>query len=56
MPGENLSRGLDRLRRQAASLAGAPVGEFCDTLLTRMPIAKKDDIAMIAVRVPEISP
>ncbi|MFI7612090.1 SpoIIE family protein phosphatase [Nonomuraea terrae] len=52
VPGENLARGLDRLRRHAAALARAPVGDFCDELLVRMPLSMKDDIAMIAVRLP----
>jgi hypothetical protein len=27
---------------------------FCDELFTRMPLARKDDVAMIAVRLPGI--
>ncbi|PZG06423.1 serine/threonine protein phosphatase [Nonomuraea aridisoli] len=52
VPGENLARGLDRLRRHAGALSGAPVGDFCDELLVRMPLSRKDDIALIAVRLP----
>jgi PAS domain S-box-containing protein len=52
LPGEHLDRGLERLRWNAASLAGAPLDVFCDRLLARMPTARKDDIAVIAVRLP----
>jgi PAS domain S-box-containing protein len=54
LPGEHLDVGLERLRRHAASLARAPLEVFSDQLLARMPLAKKDDIAMIAVRLPEL--
>ncbi|MFG1706950.1 SpoIIE family protein phosphatase [Nonomuraea sp. M3C6] len=54
VPGEDLDEGLERLRRYATSLARAPLDTFSDQLLARMPIAKKDDIAMIAVRLPEL--
>ncbi|MEO3873784.1 SpoIIE family protein phosphatase [Nonomuraea sp. B12E4] len=53
-PGENLDDGLQRLRRHAESLARASLDDFSDQVLARMPIARKDDIAMIAVRLPEI--
>ena len=53
IPGEHLDDGLERLRRHAVALAGAPLDEFCDKLLARVPGARKDDIAMIAVRLPE---
>jgi PAS domain S-box-containing protein len=51
VPGEHLDTGLERLRRTAASLAREPLDTFCDKLL-RMPMVCKDDIAMIAVRLP----
>jgi PAS domain S-box-containing protein len=54
VPGEHLDVGLERLRGYAAALARQPVEVFCDELLARMPLAKKDDIAMIAVRLPMI--
>ncbi|MEV4177777.1 SpoIIE family protein phosphatase [Nonomuraea sp. NPDC049709] len=54
LPGEHLDRGLERLRGHAESLARAPLDTFSDQLLARMPIAKKDDIAMIAVRLPAL--
>ncbi|MFG2078520.1 SpoIIE family protein phosphatase [Nonomuraea maritima] len=52
LPGENIARGLDRLRRHAGALSRVPVGDLCDDLLARMPIANQDDVAMIAVRLP----
>ncbi|MFG2075606.1 SpoIIE family protein phosphatase [Nonomuraea maritima] len=53
VPGEHLDQGLERLRRDCAALAREPVDTFCDTLLTQLPTAIKDDIAMIAVRLPD---
>ncbi|MEU7882680.1 SpoIIE family protein phosphatase [Microbispora bryophytorum] len=50
--GEDLGEGLERLRRSAEPLACEPLGRFCDELLTGMPVAGEDDVAMIAVRVP----
>lgn len=50
--GEDLDRGLDRLRRYADTLADEPLDRFCDGLLTGMPVTGEDDIALIAVRVP----
>ncbi|WP_235854511.1 SpoIIE family protein phosphatase [Nonomuraea aridisoli] len=52
VPGEHLDEGLERLRRCGACLADTPLGEFCDNLLTRLSMARTDDIAMIAVRLP----
>ncbi|MEU8178288.1 SpoIIE family protein phosphatase [Microbispora hainanensis] len=52
VPGEHLDVGLERLRRAAASLAQAPLDAFCDMLLSRLPVAQKDDVAVIAVRIP----
>ncbi|MEO3874981.1 SpoIIE family protein phosphatase [Nonomuraea sp. B12E4] len=51
VPREHLDVGLERLRRGAAALAREPLDTFCDKLL-RLPMARKDDIAMIAVRLP----
>ncbi|MEU6429394.1 SpoIIE family protein phosphatase [Microbispora sp. NPDC046973] len=50
--GEDLCEGLKRLRRCAEPLAREPLDRFCDELLTRMPMAGEDDVAMIALRVP----
>ncbi|WP_089327807.1 SpoIIE family protein phosphatase [Actinomadura meyerae] len=52
-PHEHLNRGLDRLRRRAAELATAPLPAFCDGILTGLPTTGTDDIAVIAVRVPD---
>lgn len=48
--GEDLDRGLDRLRRHAVLLAREPLDRVCDKLLAAMPVAGEDDIALIAVR------
>ncbi|MFG2077027.1 PP2C family protein-serine/threonine phosphatase [Nonomuraea maritima] len=52
VPGEHLDNGLERLRRRGASLAHAPLDDFCDNLLTGLTTTCQDDIAMIAVRLP----
>ncbi|GAA1919216.1 hypothetical protein GCM10009716_30000 [Streptomyces sodiiphilus] len=51
-PGEHLDRGLSRLSRQASALATAPLAAFCDTLLAESDVTGRDDIAVIAARVP----
>ncbi|MEV0421150.1 SpoIIE family protein phosphatase [Streptosporangium canum] len=51
-PGEDIDEGLARLCRQAAALAGEPLETFCDALLSELATNGKDDIAMIAVRLP----
>ncbi|GAA3756281.1 serine phosphatase RsbU (regulator of sigma subunit) [Spinactinospora alkalitolerans] len=51
--GESLHRGMTRLRRQAAALAGAPVGDFCDGLLEGVLDTPADDVVLLALRVPE---
>ncbi|WP_246074551.1 SpoIIE family protein phosphatase [Nonomuraea terrae] len=56
VPGEHLDLGLERLRRAASSLARAPLDAFCDELLSRLPMPRKDDIAVIAVRLPPSCP
>ncbi|PZG23294.1 serine/threonine protein phosphatase [Nonomuraea aridisoli] len=56
MPGEHLDAGLERLRLAAASMAREPLDVFCDLLLTRLPMAGKDDIGMIAARLPDPGP
>ncbi|MFB4299189.1 SpoIIE family protein phosphatase [Actinomadura sp. NTSP31] len=52
-PGENLSAGLDRLCHEAGLLARRPLPAFCDGLLTHLPTAGIDDLALIALRVPD---
>ncbi|MFF7176991.1 SpoIIE family protein phosphatase [Streptomyces sp. NPDC008121] len=52
-----LDDGLDRLRREAAALAGQPLDPFCDTLLDRVrPADNDDDVAILALRIPEDDP
>lgn len=51
-PGENIERGLTRLRQQAAGLAREPLHTFCDELLARLTGTHQDDIAVLALRVP----
>ncbi|QKG21600.1 SpoIIE family protein phosphatase [Actinomadura verrucosospora] len=51
-PGEHLDEGLTRLRDEAGRLARRSLPAFCDGLLTRLPTAGIDDMAMIALRVP----
>ncbi|SDI87416.1 Stage II sporulation protein E (SpoIIE) [Nonomuraea jiangxiensis] len=52
VPGERLDAGLRRMRRTAASLAREPLDVFCDELLSGLPLARRDDIAIIAVQLP----
>lgn len=49
---EDFGDGLARLCDSAARRARAPLDEFCDRLLSDMPISGVDDVAMIAVRLP----
>ncbi|WP_243597560.1 SpoIIE family protein phosphatase [Thermobifida halotolerans] len=49
-PRESLDHGLERLARHSAPLAREPLHEFCDRLLTQLPTAGSDDIALIALR------
>ncbi|TQS22549.1 SpoIIE family protein phosphatase [Microbispora hainanensis] len=51
--GEDLGDGLERLRRRVEPLAREPLGRFCDQVLTGMPVTGEDDVAMIALRVPQ---
>ncbi|MFG2679738.1 SpoIIE family protein phosphatase [Streptomyces sp. NPDC048392] len=52
-PHHSIDRGLDRLRRHAASLAHRPLDSFCDSLLDRTrPDDNDDDVAMLALRTP----
>lgn len=46
-----LDDGLDRLLAVAPELAGRPVEELCDVLLTRMAPDNADDVALLALRV-----
>ncbi|SFY47583.1 PP2C family protein-serine/threonine phosphatase [Streptomyces sp. F-1] len=51
-PGEDIGRGLTRLRQHAAALAGEPLPVFRDELLGRMSDVQHDDVAVLALRVP----
>ncbi|MFE5077570.1 PP2C family protein-serine/threonine phosphatase [Streptomyces halstedii] len=52
-PGEDIGRGLTRLRQHAAALAREPLSVFRDELLTRMSdVVQHDDIAIVALRTP----
>ncbi|MFF6879202.1 SpoIIE family protein phosphatase [Streptomyces sp. NPDC012474] len=53
-PRRTLDEGLDRLRQHAAALAHRPLASFTDQLLRRVrPSGNDDDVAVLAVRVPE---
>lgn len=53
-PHHSIDRGLDRLRRHAASLARRPLPRFCDSLLHGVrPDDNDDDVAMLALRTPD---
>ncbi len=51
-PDEDIDVGLERLRRQAARLAGEPLDDFCRTLVSGPAADSSDDIAVIAARMP----
>ncbi|MGW0699013.1 SpoIIE family protein phosphatase [Streptomyces sp. NPDC002867] len=52
-PGRSLDDGLERLRRNAASLAHRPLEAFTDLLMQRArPEDNDDDVALLLVRVP----
>jgi serine phosphatase RsbU (regulator of sigma subunit) len=50
--GEDLDRGMARLRRHAAPLARQPLGYMCEELLRALAPDSTDDVALIAVRTP----
>jgi len=49
IPGEHLSKGLDRLVAEAAAGRGLPVADLCTDLLVHLPDGR-DDIAVLAFR------
>ncbi|MFJ5779022.1 PP2C family protein-serine/threonine phosphatase [Streptomyces sp. NPDC093094] len=51
-PGEDIDRGLSRLRQHAAALTREPLHVFCDELLSGCAHGSNDDIALLAVRLP----
>jgi serine phosphatase RsbU (regulator of sigma subunit) len=50
--GEDIERGLTRLRQHAARLAHLPVHRFCDELLDSLIDLPQDDVAVLALRAP----
>ncbi|MEU9350931.1 SpoIIE family protein phosphatase [Streptomyces griseoloalbus] len=53
--GEDLTVGLERLRRHASNAVRLPLEAFCDRLLADvLTTVGDDDVAMVAVRVPEV--
>jgi len=52
-PGEDIGRGLTRLRQHGARLAGQPLAVFCDELLESLTAGHFDDVAVLALRVPD---
>ncbi|MBT2386502.1 SpoIIE family protein phosphatase [Streptomyces sp. ISL-11] len=52
-PDEDIDQGLERLRRAAALLADEPLDVLCDTLLAEPAATGRDDICLIALRVPD---
>jgi hypothetical protein len=54
--GEGLDHGMTRLRREAAALARETPDAFCDGLLAGLSQAPADDVALLAVSVPDDAP
>ncbi|QBI53579.1 PP2C family protein-serine/threonine phosphatase [Streptomonospora litoralis] len=50
--GEEIDRGMVRLRREAAHYAGESVDALCDGLLENLPESAEDDVVLLAVRIP----
>lgn len=51
-PGEDIGRGLTRLRQHAAALAREPLTVFRDEMLARLGDDQHDDIAILTLRIP----
>ncbi|MEU7137665.1 SpoIIE family protein phosphatase [Streptomyces sp. NPDC046261] len=51
-PDEDIDQGLGRLAQTAAQLAREPLDVFCDTLLAEPAATGRDDICLIALRLP----
>jgi GAF domain-containing protein len=52
-PGQSIDKGLENLRRHAASLTRRPLESFADLLLERArPARNEDDVALLALRIP----
>jgi serine phosphatase RsbU (regulator of sigma subunit) len=53
---QSLDTGIDRLRDTIAGLAGLPLTDFCERILSEMlPDHPDDDVAVLAVRLHEQS-
>ncbi|MBQ0987840.1 SpoIIE family protein phosphatase [Streptomyces sp. F63] len=52
-PGQDIDTGLAWLRRKAARLATVPLADFCGELVAEAMAESNDDIAVVAVRMPE---
>ncbi|MEU7197677.1 SpoIIE family protein phosphatase [Streptomyces xinghaiensis] len=52
-PGQDIDDGLAWLRRKAAGLATVPLADFCRELVEGVAEQSNDDIAVVAVRVPD---
>ncbi|MCK2212330.1 SpoIIE family protein phosphatase [Actinomadura sp. ATCC 31491] len=50
---EPLERGMTRLRRRAGALAGADAQTYCDELIALAGAANEDDLALLALQLPE---
>ncbi|MFE0510686.1 PP2C family protein-serine/threonine phosphatase [Streptomyces sp. NPDC058964] len=53
---EAMDRSLTRLRQHAAALAGEAPDTFCDELITGLAPDGTDDVALLAVRLPQANP
>ncbi|MGP3971279.1 SpoIIE family protein phosphatase [Streptomyces sp. 6N223] len=51
-PGISLDAGLERLRSHATELAERPLDDFCDQIVKQVRPGGRDDIALLAMRVP----
>jgi anti-sigma regulatory factor (Ser/Thr protein kinase) len=52
--GENLTQGLEWLRRRSTTLSGLTLDALCDTLLAELPRQRDDDVALLAVRTRQV--
>lgn len=52
-PGSDLDTGLNQLRRDALTLVHEPLDTLCDQILARVPPGSADDVALLALRLPQ---
>ena len=50
---QDIDTGLGDVAEHAAALAAAPPDELCDALITRRGQVFDDDVAVLALRIPE---